>query len=308
MDNIILNKINKRCEEKNYTFLGFDNGNYKNTNTRLILQCNKDLYIWQPTYVAFIHSKTGCPKCSNTIKKTKDEMILDIIKICSDKEFEFIGFVDEKINTKSKFEVRCLKDNHVWQPNYNNFVIKNSGCPVCGNTLMRSEDSALNIINELCDEKNYKFNGFIGDSYSGANVKLNVACNHCNCKWTPSYYNFVHNNSGCPNCRKSKGELTIVKYLKENNIKFLQQKTFEKCKDKKLLQFDFYLPNHNTCIEFDGSQHFIPKEIWGGDDNLKSIQKRDEIKNNFCIENNIKLLRISYKQNIIDELINLDLL
>jgi len=303
MDNII-NKINDRCEEMNYTFLGFVNNTYKNNKSKLMLQCNKDLHIWQPTYVSFISKKTGCPKCSNTIKKTKDVIKSDIIKICSDKNFEFIGFNNEKINTKSKFNVKCLKDGHIWQPNYNNFVIKNSGCPVCGNTLMRSEESAINVINKICSEKKYKFNGFIGGSYSGAKVRLNVKCIHCNFTWNPVYRNFIHNNSGCPNCRKSKGELTIIKYLNEKNINFVEQMRFDECKDNRSLPFDFYLPEYNICIEFDGSQHFIPKKIWGGVDNLILIQKHDEIKNKFCIENNIKLMRINYKQNIVNELNN----
>lgn len=312
MNKNFLNKISNRCTEKNYTFCGFVNGTYKNNKSKLILQCNSDLHIWQPTYVSFILNKTGCPKCSGTIKKTKKEMISNIIKVCTNKNYKFLGFIDESVNTKSKFEIQCSKDNHVWQPNYNNFIIKDSGCPVCGDTLIRSEESAIKIITKICNEKNYIFNGFIGDSYSGAEVRLYLKCNHCDCEWIPMYYNFVHNNTGCPNCRKSKGELIIIKYLKEHNIKFLQQKTFKNCKDKKLLQFDFYLPKYNVCIEFDGSQHFISKKIWGGDNNFKLIQKHDETKNNFCNENNINLLRINYKENIInklnDELINLDLL
>lgn len=308
MDNTILRKINARCKEKNYMFRGFVSGVYSNNKSKLILQCNRDLHIWQPTYVSFISNKTGCPKCCGTIKKSKEEMISSIVRICSNKKYKFLGFADVQVNTKSKFEIQCLKDMHIWQPNYNNFITKNSGCPVCGDTLMRSEESAIKIITEICVEKNYVFNGFVGDSYSGSDVKLFLKCNHCKCEWMPVYYNFTHNNSGCPNCRKSKGELTIIKYLKEHNIKFLQQKTFNNCKDKKLLQFDFYLPEHNICLEFDGSQHFISKKIWGGDNNLKLIQKHDEIKNKFCIENNINLLRINYKQNILNELINLELL
>lgn len=36
----------------------------------------------------------------------------------------------------------------------------------------------------------------------------------------------------------------------------------------------------------------------------KILQEHDKIKNNFCKENNIKLLRIKYNENIIEKLNN----
>jgi len=308
MNDDMLNKIHNRCIEKNYTFCGFVNDKYENNKSKLVLQCNKDSYKWQPTYTSFIDNKTGCPKCYGKIKKSKDEMMLDILNTCSKKGYRFIEFMGKELNSKSKFSVQCLKDYHIWQPSYNNFIIKNSGCPVCGDTLMRTEESAMEIIIKTCNNKNYTFDGFVGNYYSGAKVKLNLKCNHCNCEWMPAYYNFIHNNSGCPNCRKSKGELIIAEYLKERNIEFFQQKTFKECKDKRLLRFDFYLPLYNMCIEFDGSQHFISKKVWGGDNHLKIIKIHDDAKNMFCIENNISLLRINYKENVINKLISVNII
>lgn len=82
----------------------------------------------------------------------------------------------------------------------------------------------------------------------------------------------------------------------------------KRLKDKKVLPFDFYLPTHNLCIEYDGLQHFEAVEFWGGSENLKYIQKHDQIKNNFCKINNIKLIRIKYnrkfKSDDILEIIN----
>ena len=104
---------------------------------------------------------------------------------------------------------------------------------------------------------------------------------------------------GCPICNESKGEKTIRNFLLINNINFIQQKKFDDCKHKQKLSFDFYLPKYNTCIEYDGIQHFeLLKYI--GFDKFKIIQKRDIIKNNYCISNNIHLLRIKYNENILD--------
>jgi very-short-patch-repair endonuclease len=74
---------------------------------------------------------------------------------------------------------------------------------------------------------------------------------------------------------------------------FDSQKKFDECRSIRLLPFDFYLPKINMCVEYDGIQHF---NGWRGDKkSLEGINKRDNIKNKFCISNDIRLLRIHYK-------------
>ena len=60
------------------------------------------------------------------------------------------------------------------------------------------------------------------------------------------------------------------------------------------LFFDFYLPEYKLCIEFDGIQHHIPIKFFGGNDGLKERKNNDKIKDQYCNNNNIDLLRISY--------------
>ena len=73
-----------------------------------------------------------------------------------------------------------------------------------------------------------------------------------------------------------------------------------------MLPFDFYLPNQNICIEYDGEQHFKPIEKFGGQENLKNVQNRDKIKTEFCEKQGITLIRIPYTLNFkkIPEFIN----
>lgn len=104
-------------------------------------------------------------------------------------------------------------------------------------------------------------------------------------------------------CLKSTGERDTAKYLREMNIFYIQQKTFKDCINpitNTKLKFDFYLPEYNCCIEYDGIQHFQPCGGWYSEDYLKKIQYRDDIKNQYCKDNNIKLIRIPYteKNNI----------
>lgn len=99
-------------------------------------------------------------------------------------------------------------------------------------------------------------------------------------------------------CIKSKGEEKIAKILKQNNIPFEKEKTFNSCRypdTNSLARFDFYV-NNNYLIEFDGIQHFQPSYdiLQSGAFNL--TKKHDEFKNQWCKENNIPLIRINYSQ------------
>jgi len=103
------------------------------------------------------------------------------------------------------------------------------------------------------------------------------------------------NGRGCKKCNISKGELKIIKFLNENDIKYVHQKVFEDCRNIKPLPFDFYLPSYNLLIEFDGEQHDRPVKKFGGKKGFLKQRKHDEIKNNYAKTCKIKLLRIKYR-------------
>lgn len=112
----------------------------------------------------------------------------------------------------------------------------------------------------------------------------------------------------------SKGEYKISLYLKENNIGYISEKEFEGLINPKTgysLRFDFYIPKMNICIEYDGIQHFqYYRPIHGkcpikGNLEVLDQQRRDRIKDEYCKNNDIPLIRISYKQfRSIDEILN----
>lgn len=115
-------------------------------------------------------------------------------------------------------------------------------------------------------------------------------------------------------CSNSKGEIKIEKVLKELNIKYIYQKKFDDFinENKRQYLFDFYLPDYNCCIEYDGEQHFSYNGCgWNNEENFKKTIKRDKIKTKYCEEKNIKLIRIPYTdyskitKNYLTELIEL---
>lgn len=107
-------------------------------------------------------------------------------------------------------------------------------------------------------------------------------------------------NNPCDCWKKiSKGILKIERLLKENHIPFSKEQTFETCKSPKgnLMKFDFYI-NNQYLIEYDGEQHFKPNSFGdsflSGEEKLKIQKEYDEIKNQWCKDNNIPLIRIPY--------------
>lgn len=90
----------------------------------------------------------------------------------------------------------------------------------------------------------------------------------------------------------------IIELLEQNNIPYVREKTFESCINphtNKKLRFDFFI-NNEYLLEYDGEQHF-KKSFGYSNEDFFQLQKRDQIKNLYCKENNIPLLRIPYSKN-----------
>ena len=97
---------------------------------------------------------------------------------------------------------------------------------------------------------------------------------------------------GCE--RRSKGELIIAKMLYDNNIPFEQEKVMFQYSNKRYARFDFYI-NNQYLIEYDGETHYqCNLHGWHDQNQLKTQQERDAIKNQWCKDNNIPLIRIPY--------------
>lgn len=105
----------------------------------------------------------------------------------------------------------------------------------------------------------------------------------------------------CNYCNQiiSKNERCMEVFLKSLNINYKKQYKFNSCKDHRALPFDFHLTDYDCLIEIDGEQHYEPVRFNGlsqeeAQEKFKTQQKRDKIKDDFCRNNNIPLLRIPY--------------
>lgn len=151
-------------------------------------------------------------------------------------------------------------------------------------------------------------------SYLKITKPLFVKCLTCGHIWE-KLINFVGNKQGCPRCRRSRGNLAVENFLKERKIFFVDEKRFPDCRNIFSLPFDFYLPDLNYCIEYNGEQHYKPvdfsRSAGKSKENLERAKREfleqvrnDKIKEDYCSKNNIGLLIISYKQlNKIEEVL-----
>lgn len=133
--------------------------------------------------------------------------------------------------------------------------------------------------------------------YGYKNKQTYCKC-HCDCGNGSVVYmgnllqGFTH-SCGCGE-HDSVGESLIKSILNENNITYVYNYRFSDCRNILPLPFDFYLPDYNTCIEYDGVQHFQPIEYFGGEKEFDKRKENDSIKNQYCIKNNIQLIRLPY--------------
>lgn len=138
--------------------------------------------------------------------------------------------------------------------------------------------------------------------YTGYHNEITLRCKKCSYEWVTSAGSFLANGTRCRKCSYTyKGEDQVIDALNDLGLSFIHQYKFDDCKDKKSLPFDFYIQQYNLCIEFDGLQHYEPRF---GEDNLRKTKEHDKIKDEYCKNNDIHLLRIPYwESNNISEII-----
>lgn len=246
----------------------------------------------------------GCQKCGGNLSLTKNEFISKSNEIHNNK-YNY-SQVDYK-NNNTPVTIICPKHGDFQQRPSNH--LRGQGCSQCGiesNTY--TTDEFIKLAKKTHGDK-YDYSKSV---YVGSINPITIMC--------PKHGEFTQiaiehrRGSGCPRCIESKGEIFVGKILKSLNIIFDRQKKFEDCKglNKKRcrrLPFDFYLPQYNSIVEYDGKQHFQPIDLYGGEEGFKRVQIYDKIKNEYCLNNNIKMIRIPYymKENEIESYIKKEL-
>lgn len=262
----------------------YSNTIYTNASSNIDIICRIDGHgLFKQN--AYIHKKgANCPKCSDRIKLD----ICDFIERSTIIHGDLYDYSESiYTNNKTKLVIKCKKHGIFKQrPNDH---LSGYGCPSCGGTIKKDIYKFIQDANNIHNNK-YKYDNVI---YTSSNKKISIECSkHGIFKQTPNKH---ISGQGCPKCNKSRGETIIENFLTKSNIEYIPQKSFDDLIFKNKLIFDFYLPTYNMCIEYDGIQHFEPIKIFGGVEKFHLQKMKDDIKNNYCFDKKIKLVRISYK-------------
>lgn len=273
-------------------------GQYVNTRTPILHHCLiHDIY-WE-TIPSRVLSGVGCELCRidkfrQARCKTHNKYIEEVSIVNPD-----IDVIGEYVDAKTQIDFYCRKHNIFWKA-YPDNILRGCGCHIClkekiGNKNRKTHDKYVQDLEKVNP------NIEVIEEYCDAETPIRHRCKVDGYVWFARPGNILF-GKGCPRCNESHGEREIWQWLQNHNIEYVQQKTFNDCKNKKMLPFDFYLPKYNVCIEYDGEQHYRPVDFFGGDDGLKQRQHNDTIKTKYCDTHNIHLLRIPYFKNIEEEL------
>lgn len=210
------------------------------------------------------------------------------------KDYLLIG--GEYISSKEKtFLLRCSFCDEKWLDSSES-ILAGQGCPFCAGKRISESNNLEFHFPELIEEWDYRKNKMFPSNYFPKSGKFVWwVCPLCDNSYDAPIASRTSAKSSCPKCRESKGEKSISNWLICNGIENIPEFKFDGCRDKRKLPFDFYLPDYNLCIEYDGEQHYsVRTNFFGGNDKFKQLKRRDKIKTKYRKDNNIYLLRIPY--------------
>lgn len=248
-----------------------------------------------------IHIKgSGCSECKNKKQSINSinskEFFVEKSKLKHNNLYTYENFVYDRSNKKSWItcskhgDFSCSANNHM----------RGTKCPNCKidkliERFTKTHDNFLKEAHQIHG------NDFLYLSmYKNGNIKMLIQHNICKRTFKQTPYN--HLRHGCIACRESFGEAKIRKIMTINDLKFNKENRFDDCRYIRPLPFDFYLPDYNVCIEYNGPQHYEPslkiknkKFTLREAEEIFRIQKiKNDIKKEYCQNKGIKLIIIPY--------------
>ena len=273
---------------------------YFGVDVPLKIECNKGHII--NLRLGDFNRGHRCSICFNEIRGNFTRYSIEKInKILIDSNEKDIIISKNYINNSQKLLVECHKCGNIYESSWNKLksgyrhdsCSKKEGRRKQLEKIITGEYNLLYLFSKICEEWDYFKNKYSPEHYTPySGQKVYWICSDCGHGWKSVIENRTVSGNGCPLCSSSKGEKLIKNFLSENTIGHIREFTFPNCKNKRELPFDFYLPDYNLCIEYDGEFHY--EDVFEDPEEFKKVKNRDKIKTKYCKNNNIYLLRIPY--------------
>lgn len=273
---------------------------YKTRKDPIIIICPKHGKFIQKPYLHLEGSL--CPKCgiekhSESMKKIDQQVFIERSTELHNGKYTYEKVV--YIDTSSKVEITCPKHGSFWQRA--RMHLSGQGCWECSRELVGDKNRGTQ--EEFIEKSKLTH----GDKYDYSLVEYKNSLENvsiiCKIHGVFSQAPVQHvRGRGCPKCKNSMGAQLVDDYLTSREIPFICEYKDHECYYQNKLLFDFAVFKDSNCtellslIEYDGLQHFKSVGFYGGDEAYEKIQIRDRIKDQYCLTNGIKLIRIPYTE------------
>ena len=263
--------------------------------------CGRCIDVVWKDYVRHNNGKYACKNCrlkkasETTLKQRQESLYSRALAFCNIKGYRLLTSKENIQDSSSYVKYNCPSHGEHLTKVY--ALISGHGCTEC-----QYEENAIKNRHPV-DYVEDVFNDYgvtliNKEEYLKWDLKnLRVICPECGKEFLTSFGAFVKQQGQCcPECSmsESRGEREIRHVLENDCIKFEQEFSFADCRDKNPLPFDFYLPDYNILIEYQGAQHYEVVERFGGHEGFLLRQKHDKIKLEYCLINDITLIIIPY--------------
>lgn len=278
----------------------YDKVIYLNSKTNIVIKCKiHGEFSQRPDH----HLNGGnCPKCANFIKcknaiesrrVTLDIFIERVKKIHGDKyDYSLVkyNYINEHVTIDCKLHgiFRVSAKNH----------LKGHGCPACGRKTISDkakipQDKILKRF-KLTHGDRYDYSKVVT---SGVSEKVTIICKKHGEFQQIAYIHAT--GMGCSRCSASRGEKLLIELMTKNNIEYIHQYKIPNTQYRH--RYDFYLPKQKTLIEFQGEQHYVAVDYFGGVEGFKKTKFRDAFKKDLAKLCGIRLVYFTYKHLKLDK-------
>lgn len=282
-------KYINELKEKGYTIL--NEGEIKTNSSIGVFKCEKCGMVFERMVKSARKSNPYCKECCYKVageKLSKTKTPLEKwTAFFEEKDFKDYFFVE------GKCYIKCSKCGAIQQKVYNS-ITKQKHYNLCGNCARAEYESSIDsvkVLNEKLIEKNWGIICIEEREHFDNKTRVKFKCK-CGRTFIRKPNTVLQGKYLCPHCAsgRSYNERTIADLL-DDRYEYNMEYIFQDCKNIRPLPFDFYIGELNTCIEYDGEYHY--KNIAGRVD-LEKRKLLDKIKNDYCINNYIFLIRIKY--------------
>lgn len=264
---------------------------------------------WQSVIKSRAKQGIGCPVCSGRKVSISNSL--------ATREPVVASLWHPTLNTINPFQVtpyssqlvwwKCPEgEDHEWESTVANLV-NGSSCPVCMNRKITKNNNLFALFPNLKVEWNFQKNNGVEPTLISSGSKLKV---WWTCKrdaehiWFSSIHDRTSKESGCPYCsiKLNVSELKMLDLIKEL-IKGKEILYRHKPKWLNRMELDVYIPELKLAFEYQGAQHLKPIDFFGGEAVYIEQVKRDKLKKELCLENNVALIYCYYDEKLNSDLV-----